>query len=312
MRLIVDTDGGIDDAVALLMVLAHSNTTLEAVTTVFGNVPLAQAIQNVKTILDVAQAPPVSIYKGCDQPLLRYQTLDAKDIHGDDGLGGASQAESERPMEAEHAALALIQLAEQYSGQIDLLTLGPLTNLALAVRLEPRIFRYFNRIVLMAGAVDIRGNTSAAAEFNIMADPEAAHIVFDAFQKSYIQPQLISWETTLAHPLTPEGWTRMIEGETPVARLVQHMDIHLNERRLLYKEPNVLWPDPLAAAVLCEPNSVLDQEIRFIEVETGHTITRGQTLVDYRRLSSQRPNARIVRRVDKQQFRQLLRMAVQM
>ncbi|MCB0211002.1 MAG: nucleoside hydrolase [Anaerolineae bacterium] len=311
MRLIIDTDGGIDDAIALLMVLAHPNTTLEAVTTVFGNVPLAQATQNVKTILDIAQAPSLPIYSGCAQPLLRYQALDAKDVHGDDGLGGASRTESARPTQAEPAALALIRLAKTYSGQLDLLTLGPLTNLAVAVRLEPDIFSYFNRIVLMAGAVDTRGNTSAAAEFNIMVDPESAHIVFTALQKSYIQPQLISWEATLAHPLTPEEWTHLTEGEAPVAQFVQQMNIHLLDLRLAYKEPHILWPDPLAAAVLCEPNIVLEQELRFIDVETGHTITRGQTLVDYRRLSNQRPNAHIIRRVDKQLFRQLLRMAVQ-
>ena len=310
MKLIIDTDGGIDDAIALLMILAYPNVHLEAVTTVAGNVSLAQATQNIKTVLDVANAPLYPIYAGCIYPLLRYQSLDATDVHGDDGLGGTGRADSRRTTEMEHASLALIRLAKQHSGRLTLLTLGPLTNLAVAIRLDPQFLKHFERIVMMAGAVDTRGNTSAAAEFNIMVDPEAAKIVFDAFQKNDVKPHLISWETTLAHPLMPETWEQLIIGDEPVARLVQQMTVYLNERQVGYQEPRILWPDPLAAAVTCEPDIVFDQEARFIEVETGHNLTRGQTLVDYRRRSRNSPNARIVRQVNQQRFQDLLRMAV--
>lgn len=310
MKLIVDTDVGIDDAIALLMVLAQPDIQLLAITTVAGNVSLAQATQNIKTILDIANAPAVPLYQGCARPLLRYAALDAMDIHGDDGLGGAGRTDSLRPVSDEPASLALLRLARQHTGRLTLLTLGPLTNIALAIRLDPTFISHFERIVMMAGAVDVRGNTSAVAEFNIVVDPEAAHIVFDACHRAGVMVQLISWEATLAHPLTPEAWADIIAGDSPVARLTQTMTDFLNERRVEYNEPHILWPDPLAAAVVCRPDIILSQEARSIEVETGHTQTRGQTVVDYRRRSDKPPNTQIIREVDGQQFRDLLRMAV--
>lgn len=310
MKLIVDTDAGIDDAVALLMLLAQPDIHLLAITTVVGNVSLVQATQNVKTILDITNAPATPIYRGCARPLLRYTALDAMDIHGDDGLGGAGRSDSARSVEAEPASLALLRLARQYTGRLTLLTLGPLTNIALAIRLDPAFLTRFDRIVMMAGAVDVRGNTSAAAEFNIAVDPEAAHIVFDACHRTGVTVQLISWEATLAHPLTPEAWANIIAGNSPVARMAQTMTVFLNERRVAYNEPYILWPDPLAAAVVCRPEIILSQEARSIKVETGHSLTRGQTLVDYRRRPDKPPNAQIIRQVDDQQFRGLLKMAV--
>lgn len=137
MRFVIDTDMGIDDAVALLMVLAQTGIQIQAITTVMGNVPLAQATHNTGVVLDVANAPPIPIYQGCAWPLLGHQPQHAHDVHGDDGLGGAGRAETGRIIEAEHAALALIRLVRQYPGELTLLTLGPLTNIALAIRLKP-------------------------------------------------------------------------------------------------------------------------------------------------------------------------------
>ena len=310
MKLIVDTDAGIDDAIALLMLLAQPDLQLLAISSVAGNVSLLQATQNIKTILDITNAPATPIYQGCARPLLRYAALDAMDIHGDDGLGGAGRTNSPRPVEAEPASLALLRLARQYTGRLTLLTLGPLTNIAVAIRLDPTFLTHFDRIVMMAGAVDVRGNTSAAAEFNIVVDPEAAHIVFDACHRTGVMVQLISWEATLAHPLTPETWAEIIEGDSPVARMAQTMTVFLNERRAEYNEPHILWPDPLAAAIVCRPEIILSQEARSIKVEIGHTLTRGQTLVDYRRRPDKPPNTQIIREVDGQQFRDLLKMAV--
>src|SRR5262245_7726993 len=124
MQFIIDTDVGIDDAVAILMLLSHPAAKVLAITTVMGNVPLAQATQNVGTILDIIQAPPIPIYQGCARPLLQYSPQDARYVHGDDGLGGMGRLNGHRLVEAEHASLALTQLVAQHSGQVTLLTLG--------------------------------------------------------------------------------------------------------------------------------------------------------------------------------------------
>jgi purine nucleosidase len=311
MRFIIDTDMGIDDAVALFMILAHPQARVEALTTVVGNVSLAQATHNAGMVLDVAQAPALPIFQGCARPLLQYSPKNAVSIFGPDGLGGAGRPETSRPVEPEHAALALIRLARQRPGQVTLLTLGPLTNVALAIRLDPHFLTNLKRVVMMGGAVDGRGNTSPPAEFNVAVDPEAATIVFEACSRARRQPQLISWETTLASGIPPVDWDKIIGGQSAIAAFVQQMTVHLKQVLVAVNGPELLWPDPLAAAVALVPDIVINQEPRFIAVEYGHNLARGQTIVDYRPASESTPNAQIVRAVNLQRFKELLRLAVQ-
>ena len=250
-KLIIDTDPGIDDAIALLMVLACPNIQLEAITTVMGNVSLAQATHNVGVSLDVAGAPEVPIYKGCAKPLLQYQPEDAIDIHGSDGLGGMAQVKTIRTSEAEHAALARVKLVRRYPGEITLLTLGPLTNIALATRLDANFLSNLERLVIMAGAVDGRGNTSPVAEFNVFVDPEAAKIVFEACNNLDLDVQLISWETTLAYPVPFPAWKNMVAGRSSVAQFAQGITKFLAQSEYIKSSGITLWADPLAAAVAC-------------------------------------------------------------
>lgn len=309
MKLLIDTDVGIDDAVALLMALAQPDCDIKALTAVMGNVPLAQATHNAGVVLDIAGAPLIPLYQGCARPLLQYQPDDAVDVHGSDGLGGAGQAQTTRTIESEPASLALIRLAREYPGELTLLTLGPLTNVALAVRLDPAFLGRLKRFVMMAGAVDGRGNTSPPAEFNISVDPEAAKIVFAACASAGVPITLVSWEATLAHPISFETWDNLIAGSTPTAQFLQKMSIFAKDVMLAYGYDTLLWPDPLAAAVALVPEIVLEQECRFLDVEAGPNLARGQTIVDYRRRSDRSPSVHIVRTVDRQQFHKLLRLA---
>jgi purine nucleosidase len=187
--------------------------------------------------------------------------------------------------------------------------LGPLTNIALAIRLDADFLKRIKRLVMMAGAVDGRGNTSPPAEFNIAADPEAAKVVFEACGRARLQPELISWETTLAHPISVADWDDMIAGQSATARLVQGMTKHIKQR-MNSKTPFFLWPDPLAAAVAIAPGIILSQESRYLEVESGQNLARGQTIVDYRLRHYQEPNAQIVRKINIQIFQELLQMAI--
>jgi purine nucleosidase len=309
MKLLIDTDVGIDDAVALLMALAQPDCDIKAITTIVGNVPLAQATHNAGVVLDIANAPLIPIYRGCAKPLLQYRPDDATEFYGADGLGGAGQAQTSRIVESEHASLAMIRLAREHPAELTLLTLGPLTNVALAVRLEPAFLGQLKRIVMMAGAVDGRGNTSPPAEFNISVDPEAAKIVFAACAAAGVPITLISWEATLAHEVPFSTWDSLTEGSTPTAQFLQAMSVFAKDVMLAYGYTSLLWPDPLAAAVALAPEIVLEQECRFLDVETGPNLARGQTIVDYRTRSDRSPNAHIVRTVDRQKFHELLRLA---
>jgi purine nucleosidase len=307
---IIDTDVGIDDAIALLMVLAQPDIQIQAITTVFGNVPLAQATHNAALILELVDSGPIPLYRGGSKPLLQYEPDHATDVHGSDGLGGMSEPEPRWPVEPEQASLALIRLARQNPGQITLLTLGPLTNIALAIRLDPDFLKNIKRLVIMGGAVDGRGNSSPPAEFNIAADPEAARIVFDACRRIELHPQLISWETTLAHPLSLADWQNIIAGDSVIAQFAQGLTKYIRQRMDPGRVQLFLWPDPLAAAVAISPDIVLKQECRYIDVETGHGLARGQTIADYRRRSSYSPHIQIVREIDSGKFQELMRIAI--
>ena len=176
-RLIIDTDPGIDDAQAIMMACVHPNVTVEALTIVAGNVGLDRTVANACTILDI-MGSGARVYPGAAQGFV-FQGEDASYVHGDDGLGGANYPPSSRPIEAEHASLALIRMANEAPGEYTLVALGPLTNLAIALKIDPDLGSKFKRLVIMGGAVHSRGNTpNLTAEFNIFADPEAAHVVF--------------------------------------------------------------------------------------------------------------------------------------
>jgi purine nucleosidase len=307
MILIIDTDGGIDDAVALLMVTAHPTAELLAITTVMGNVSLEQATHNVNVVLDSVGAPGIPLFRGCPNPLLQYAPINAVVVHGSDGLGNAAAVTTDRNVQEEHASLALNRLGNQQLGEITLLTLGPLTYVALAVRLVPSFLDKLKHLVIMGGSVDGRGNTTAAAEFNILVDPEAASLVFEACQAKSIPVSLLSWETTLAHPVPLATWEALIAGDSPAKALLQQMTSFF--RQLWRGAGTVLWPDPLAAAVALEPDIIEATEVRHLSVNTKAGLSREATVVDYRLTGGSVPYTNVVRRVNQKRFEQLLEMA---
>ena len=174
--IVLDCDPGIDDALAIAFAHGHPAIELAGITTVAGNVGLARTTRNALAVADFVGATTVPVAAGCATPLLR-PALDAADVHGETGLGGAVLPEPARGPEGEHAVDFLIRTLGASPGEITLVATGPLTNIAMAVRKEPRIIERVAEVVLMGGAV-AGGNRTAAAESNIVTDPEAAHIVF--------------------------------------------------------------------------------------------------------------------------------------
>lgn len=297
MRLVIDTDAGIDDAQAIMMALAHSNATVEAITAVTGNVHLDQVVPNVCTVLDLFDAD-IPVYPGAYRPLVASWKPAGAHIHGEDGLGDwPGRKPSARKPECTAAAAALVELANRYPGELTLVALGPMTNIALATRLDPTFPQKIRQLTFMGGAIAARGNTeNVTAEFNIYCDPEAAFIVLDAFSNI----RMVSWETTLAHPLPWSIYDDLLATTTDRSTFCAGIGATLV--RLLRdgaeQYDGFLIPDPLAMAITLEPGLIRESETRYVMVELHGSLTRGQTVIDYGKATGKLPNVEIVTRID--------------
>jgi purine nucleosidase len=173
MRMILDTDPGIDDALAIFLALASPEVQLEAITTVSGNVPIEHTTRNALALLELAGRTDIPVARGCDRPLLGSAAL-AADVHGENGLGGVLLPEPRLLTQGQHAVELIIERVLAAPGEITLVAVGPLTNLALALRREPRLVEAVREVVIMGGALRVPGNITPCAEFNIFVDPHAA------------------------------------------------------------------------------------------------------------------------------------------
>src|ERR1700735_676563 len=192
-QLLIDTDPGVDDALAILM--AHAHADVIGLSIAAGNVGLAHTTRNARTLVDLLGAS-TPVFAGCSTPLVRAPEEDAAFVHGEDGFGDVGFREPKATASAESAALALLRLTRERPGELTLVALAPLTNLARALRLDPTLPQRVKRLVVMGGAVTGHGNTGKIpAEFNVGFDPEAAHVVFESFPDF----ELVDWEATLRH-----------------------------------------------------------------------------------------------------------------
>ena len=211
-KIVLDADPGVDDAHAIMMALAHPLAEVIAITTVAGNVPLERTTANALTILD-QMCKVIPVYPGCEDALV-YPTLRRAVSHGVDGLGDCNFAPSGRQAEREHAVQALIRLANAAPGELTLIALGPLTNIAVATRLDPDLPKKYKRLVILGGAILAKGNSwTPAAEFNFFIDPEAAAIVF----KAWSEITLVPWETAIQNALTRKQFEELTAIDSPRA-----------------------------------------------------------------------------------------------
>lgn len=286
-KLWVDTDPGVDDAYAFLLA-ARPGVELVGVSSVGGNVGLAHTTRNALQVLALT-GQHVPVHAGVDRPLLR-PAPDAAFVHGADGLGEVALPAPTRAPASEHAALALIDAARRHAGRLELVALGPLSNLALALALEPRLADWLRRVVIMGGAVTGYGNTTPFAEFNVGYDPEAAAMVFARLPNF----ELVDWELTLvAAPPIPdcEDW---MSADTPRARWMYQ--VSRKTRRFLDSIGSATWAwaDPLAMWVWWDPTCVTRWQSARVEVLLEGA-ARGTTLLDRRAGPG---NARVAMAVD--------------
>ncbi len=304
-KLIIDTDCGIDDAIAILMALADPAIEVIGITCVSGNVPLDLVKRNVAIVLDAAGAGDIPIFGGADRPLLGA-AVHAGRVHGQDGLGDAGFPTSARAIEPEPGVLALASLARDNPGAT-LLALGPLTNVALALGVQPDLPRLLGETVLMGGAVHALGNATPVAEFNIYADAEAAAMIFERD----LNPTVLTWEATLDTPVIWAAWDRLLDSGSIGTRFVGPMTAALSSRAHERQRPGILMPDPLAMAVLLDRDCATTYGAT-VAVDISHGIGHGMTAIDHAGVTGRPHNAQIVAKVDPARFERMLERAIRM
>ena len=287
-RILFDTDPGIDDACAILLALASPELSVEGLSIVHGNCSLEQATTNALSVLEMANATHIPVAKGCELPLVQPSLL-APETHGNTGLGYAELPVPRLQPVAQHAIDFLIEKILAAPGEMTLLAIGPLTNVALAIRQEPRIVQALKEIIIMGGALRYEGNTTALAEFNTYVDPHAAHIVYHAG----IPTTLVPLDVTYQCVLTQGDVRRLREVDSPVTKFVAdatrfYMEFHDEFQKI----DGCVINDPLALALAFAPELCTYQELP-VDVDISGGISMGKTVADFYNYGKKPANMRV-------------------
>ena len=309
-NIIIDTDAGIDDAIALIMGFNHPDTEVIGITTVSGNVGVDQVVRNVQIVLNTLKQK-VPVFRGSSRPLFR-EPVYSQELMGEDGLGNASHL---YPILTDHipdeaGALALVRMIndEKRSGPLTLIALGPLTNLAIAVRLDPRIVSAIDSLVVMGGAMEARGNITPAAEFNFFADPEAASIIFNAGFKNI---QVVPWETSIRAMIQWKDYNNLVIINTQLSDLFYNITKILRVNLEKMNLPGMPLPDCVAIACALDSSIIIKQECVPIDIETQGVYGRGLMAVDWQRTIHIEPNAHLITEINQDIFQALLQRSLQ-
>lgn len=279
LRLLLDTDPGIDDALALFLVLASPDVQLEAVTTVSGNVHVDFTTRNALALLELAGRPAIPVARGSDRPLLRQPVI-ADYVHGHNGLGGVMLPDPQQRPVSSHAVDVIVQKILEAPGEITLAAIGPLTNLALAVRREPRIAQSVREVLIMGGALRVPGNVTPLSEFNIFADPHAAHIVLHAGWPIH----LVSLDATNHADMRREHFNALAANGHPVTQCMKAMvDYHLDAFGKARGITAFHMHDPLCLAAAISPD-LIDWKPAYVDVELNGTLTLGATVAYFEKM----------------------------
>ena len=272
---LIDTDTASDDAVALIMALRAPDVRVAAITMVAGNVVVDQATRNARFTVELCEAD-VPVFVGAEKPLLRpYQN--ATWFHGRDGLGDHNYPAPKRPPEKKHAVEAIVETIEANPGLV-LVTLGPLTNIALAVARRPSIAQKVDRCVVMGGAPCCEGNVTPAAEFNIWVDPDAARMVFLSGMKC----ELVGWQLSRFEAvINQKDINRILALSSKLGNFAIECNSHARHAyKIQTGEDGICLPDPVAMSIALDPSIGADWSDHYVDVETTNELTRGMTVVD--------------------------------
>ena len=299
-KILFDTDPGIDDSLAILLALASPELSLEGLSVVHGNCALEQATCNALSVLELAHANNIPVAKGCELPLVQPSLL-APETHGDTGIGYAKLPEPQSKPSGQHGSDFLIEQIMSNPGEFTLVAIGPLTNVALAIRQEPRIVGALKELVIMGGAIRHEGNTTALAEFNTYVDPHAAHIVFHAG----IPTTLVPLDVTYQCVLTKLDVERLLQIDSPLTHFITdatrfYMEFHDEYQGV----EGCVINDPLALALTFAPQLCNYQKLP-VDVDISGGVSMGKTIADFYNYTKKPANMKIALGVRPRDFIEL-------
>jgi ribosylpyrimidine nucleosidase len=295
-KIILDCDPGHDDAIAIMLAAKSPLIDLLGVTVVAGNQTLDKTVVNALHVCQYLDLD-IPVYKGCGQPMIRDKQVIAPEIHGESGLDGPVFAPLAKQMEAQHAVLYLVDTLLHSDGEITVVTTGPTTNLAMAIRLCPDILPKIKEIVLMGGSYQL-GNMTPAAEFNIFADADAAHVVFTCGRKI----TMVGLDVTRKVLCLPSVMERMGQLQTRAAKLFIDLMTYFNQtQKQVFGWDGGPLHDPVTIAFLIDP-TVLTTKAMFTQIDIRSEQSYGRTNCDFFHYSGRQPNSAVAIDIDVAKF----------
>jgi inosine-uridine nucleoside N-ribohydrolase len=296
-RVIIDTDPGIDDVAAILMGLGSPELRVEALTTVFGNASVSHSTINALRLLEAARRTDIPVYQGVGKCYNFMEPTYAAMVHGTDGFGDVPWPLPRISPQRRHAVLELVELVLGAPGEITVVALGRLTNLALAMSLEPQVATALRSIIVMGGAIKVPGNISPVASANLWGDPEAADVVY----RSGAEIVQIGLDVCDQVEISAVQQQRVWEADTSATQLLQTLTPCLQasyrRRGLLHHPDSIRYNDVPAIAYAIDPSLFTCQDT-YVRIETQGLLTRGQTVADLRSQDSAPPNVTVAFEVD--------------
>ena len=293
-RVIIDTDPGIDDAQAILFALFCGEFEIDALTSVFGNVPAKTAAANVLRLLEMAGRPEIPVYLGAVEPLVRRRLYYAPEVHGKRGFGDLKLPPPRGKIQKNYAAVELARRIVQAPGEITILALGPLTNIALAIRLEPQFVKHVHEIIFMGGIVAGHGNVSAVATANVFNDSEAAKIVFNAGFRCLT---MVGQDVTRPTRMLPERRERLRQAGGEIAEFLYEITRYYGNSYTREQIPGFPVHDLLVMIYALRP-ALFKTRLLHVDVETEGALTEGMTVADFRPYSNVKPNVNVCLKAD--------------
>ena len=302
-KIIIDTDPGQDDAVAILLALASPDEIeVLGITAVAGNVPLSLTERNARIVCELAGRPDIAVYAGCDRPL-RRKLVTAEHVHGKTGLDGPELPEPKIKLQEKHGVDFIIDtILQEPENSVSVCPLGPLTNIASAILKQPKIVSRIKQIVLMGGAYFEVGNITPTAEFNIFVDPDAAKIVFESGIDMVVMPLDVTHKAIVTGTRN-EAFRQL---KSPVGIAVAEMtDFFERFDKEKYGSSGAPLHDPCVTAYLINPKIFSGKKIN-VEIETKSELTLGMTVADWWGVTDRKANAFFVGDLDSEKFFNLL------
>ncbi|CAH1781597.1 unnamed protein product [Owenia fusiformis] len=303
-KVIIDTDPGIDDAKAIIMALAQPDWEVIAITLVNGNCKIKHQVNNIARLLHVCERTEIPVYKGSECSLLGNYDLQTGH-HGVDGFGDVFTYDVNKSMiRDENASIAIVDLVKKYQGEVTLITIGPLTNIAMAIRLAPSLGSQLKDCFIMGGNIHGHGNVKPCAEFNFACDPESAHIVLNELRPP--SPiTLVPLECCNVSHLNWDIYKRLGKIGSKKNNFTQQIDRYTAREKMEAGERMIVY-DECAVAAAIDGNTIEDYFEVYVTVELNGQYTRGQCVIDYEMYLKKSPNCKVIKKMSQKKFEELI------